>query len=204
MRPRNLTLLAGLLLAVLAVGSAFGATTIISDNYNVSTTTTGFALDNGVNYGINPPTTRLTGTAAANLRYIQTATGRTASLYGIGSSKLRVQQEGTIGRFTLSANGSTPYSFASVLGTVAASPANPAVYDITIGMQNNATGTPRLHVEPPWLLAEDGTITRADVGIRGCAFDSNPAPPWGGGVCSGTGRLGESCLGAPCWTRTGS
>ena len=141
MKRKFLFFLAGVLLAVLAVGSAFGATTIISDNYNVTTTTTGFALDNGVNYGINPPTTRLTGTAAANLRYIQTATGRSAGSYGISSSKLRVTTENTIGRFTLSANGSTPYSFASVLGTLVATPANPAVYDIKISMQNNATST---------------------------------------------------------------
>ena len=74
MKRRILFSLAGLLLAVVVGGTAFGQTTIVSDNYNVTTTTTGFALDNGVNSGINPPTTRLTGTAAANLRYIQTAT----------------------------------------------------------------------------------------------------------------------------------
>ena len=48
---------------------------VISDNYNVATSGTGFALGSGVNAGINPPLTRLTGAASSELRYIQTATG---------------------------------------------------------------------------------------------------------------------------------
>jgi hypothetical protein len=43
----------------------------------------------------------------------------------------------------------------------------------------DTSGTPRLHVQPPWLLSEDGTITRAQVAVRNCAFDTNPAAPWG-------------------------
>ena len=49
MRRNEFPLLAVLLLPLLAGGAAFGATVIVSDNYNVSTTTTGFTLDNGVN-----------------------------------------------------------------------------------------------------------------------------------------------------------
>ena len=43
-----------MLLAVVVGGTAFGQTTIVSDNYNVTTATTGFALDNGVNYRHQP------------------------------------------------------------------------------------------------------------------------------------------------------
>jgi fibronectin-binding autotransporter adhesin len=163
MRRTDLPLLTVVLLALLAGGTAFGATVIVSDNYNVTTTTTGFALDNGVNYGINPPTTRLTGTAAANLRYYQTATARAGTFYGINSNKLRVQQDNTIGRFTLSANGSTPFNFSSVLGSLVATPANPAVYDVTIGMQNNATATSRFSFA---IGTAEGDANSWDFGIQ--------------------------------------
>lgn len=144
MKIRILFSLAALLLGVFAGGTAFGQTTIVSDNYDVTTSTTGFGLDNGVNFGINPPTTRLIGTAADGLRYLQTVTTRATNLYGISSSKLRVQKENTIGRFTLSANGLTPFNFASALGTAGATSTNPATYDITISMQNNAVGVPKV------------------------------------------------------------
>ncbi len=55
-------LMTGLLLVA---GAASYGQTIIADNYNVTGSGTGFALNTGVNTGINPPTTRLTGTAAA-------------------------------------------------------------------------------------------------------------------------------------------
>ena len=54
--------------------SIFGVATVVSDSYNVTASGTGFALNAGVNTGINPPTTRLTGSAAANLRYVNTGT----------------------------------------------------------------------------------------------------------------------------------
>ena len=107
---RKSAFLAGLVLAVSTLGPASGATTIISDNYSVTTTTAGFTLNNGVNYGINPPMTRLTGTARANLRYIDTLEGgRSADKYGISSNRLRVESGSGIGRFTLSADGETLY-----------------------------------------------------------------------------------------------
>ena len=129
--------LAGLVLTVLAAAPVFGATTIISDNYDVTATTTGFSLDKGVNSGINPPTTtRLTGTAtAANIRYINTSE-RAGSLYTINGNKLEANGGANSGRFTLGINGSTPYDFASVLGAGTASPANPVVYDIAIKIVN--------------------------------------------------------------------
>ncbi len=157
-------LLAGLLLAVFALSSASGATTIISDTYTVTTTTTGLALDNGVNYGINPPTTRLTGTAAANLRYIDTLEGgRSPDKYGISSNRLLVESGSGIGRFTLSADGANPFDFATALGTGEATPANPAVYDIKIAMRNDATGTERLSFG---LATAEGDVTTLDFGVQ--------------------------------------
>lgn len=136
-------LLSGLLLAAIAAGTAHGQVTVISDNYNVTTAGTGFGLNAGVNTGINPPTTRMTGTAAPNLRYYQTATTRSASKYDIGSNRLRVQTEATIGRFTISANSATPFDFGPALGAPYASATNKATYDIKISMRNDATSTAR-------------------------------------------------------------
>ncbi|WP_394845127.1 hypothetical protein LZC95_49750 [Pendulispora brunnea] len=43
----------------------------------------------------------------------------------------------------------------------------------------DASGTPRLHVSPPWLLGEDGTRTDATLAVDDCAVDREPAAPWG-------------------------
>src|SRR5262245_15693091 len=80
--------------SALILGLVFGAglgrgQVIVADNFNVTGSGTGFALGSGVNSGINPPTTRLTGTAAADLRYIQTFT-KTNTAFSIASNKLRV------------------------------------------------------------------------------------------------------------------
>src|SRR4030095_12894995 len=94
---------------------------ILSDNYNVTPNGTGFALNAGVNAGINPPTTRLTGTVAANLRYISTANpSKTNTAFAINSNKLRVTSAANPGRFTFSNDGTTPFNFAFSLGTGAA------------------------------------------------------------------------------------
>src|SRR5262245_42479030 len=107
------------LAAIVALSSArIHAQLILSDNYNVSPNSTGFALNTGVNAGINPPTTRLTGSAAANLRYISTANpSKTNTAFAINSNKLRVTSAANPGRFTFSADGTTPFNFASALGT---------------------------------------------------------------------------------------
>ncbi len=153
-----------LVVAVFAPGSAFGGTTIISDNYNVETTTTGFALDNGVNFGINPPTTRLTGTAAANLRYLYTTSGqRSTSKYGISNNRLRSLDATGIGRFTLSADGTNPFSFATALGSGLATPTNPVVYDIKIAMRNDAESNERLSFG---LATAEGDMTTLDFGVQ--------------------------------------
>ncbi len=152
------------LFAGLVLGSASGATTIISDNYNVSTTTTGFALNNGVNYGINPPTTRLTGTAAVNLRYLYTTPGqRSTSKYGINNNRLRSLDATGIGRLTLSADGAMPFDFAAALGTAEATPVNPVVYDITIAMRNDAATTERMSFG---LATAEGDVTTWDFGVQ--------------------------------------
>ncbi len=164
-------LLASSLLAAFALTSASGAVTIISDNYTVTTTTTGWALGNGVNYGINPPTTRLTGTAAANLRYIDTVdSGRSADKYGISSNRLRVEPGTGIGRFSLSADGTSPFDFATALATGGATPTNPVVYDIKIAMRNDATGTERLSFG---LTTAEGDVTTLDFGVQ--VVHANPA-----------------------------
>src|SRR3954452_13383934 len=115
MKKNNHFLFAGTLLIAVG-GSAFGQTNIISDNYDVTTTTTGFALNTGVNFSINPPsTTRLTGTAAANLRYWQSVAGKATAAFGINNNRLRVTTDSGIGRFTLSANGTSAFDFSSAL-----------------------------------------------------------------------------------------
>lgn len=116
---------------------------IVADNYDVTGSGTGFALDTGVNSGINPPTTRLTGSAAADLRYIQTATGKAATAYSITGDKLQIARSANSGRFTLSADGTTAFDFASTLGVGNATAVNPVVYDITLSMVNTVSGTTR-------------------------------------------------------------
>src|SRR4051794_9229514 len=88
--------------------SLFAVTTIVADAYNVTGTGSGFALNTGVNSGINPPTTRLTGTAKANLRYINTGTKATNS-YSITGNNLQVTSAVNPGRFVLSADGATSF-----------------------------------------------------------------------------------------------
>src|SRR5688572_29991606 len=111
---------------------------VVSDNFNVTGTGTGFALGNGVNSGINPPTTRLTGTVSTNLRYIATST-KTNTAFSITSNKLRVVAAPNAGRFTLSANGISPFDFAAALGATNATPQHPVVYDLSIRMANSST-----------------------------------------------------------------
>ncbi len=137
--PKPLSTIISLLATL---GSLHAGTVIVSDNYNVTGTGSGFALNNGVNTGINPPTTRLTGTAAANLRYISTFT-KTNTAFTITSSKLRVTSAPNPGRFVLSADGTNPFDFASSLGTGLASSSNPASYDLSIAMVNNSAGIQR-------------------------------------------------------------
>src|SRR5688572_12823667 len=110
---RKLTLMISLS-GVLACNVSRGVTIILSDTYNVTSTNSGFALNTGINAGINPPTTRLGGTAKANLRYIDTGTKAT-NAYTIAGNKLQVAVAATPGRFVLSADGVTPFDFGPAL-----------------------------------------------------------------------------------------
>src|SRR5262245_59387974 len=138
-----MNVIARLMLGVLLLaGNIASGQIIVADSYNVTGNGTGFALGSGINSGINPPTTRLTGTMAANLRYISTGT-KTNTAFGIASSKLRVTPAANPGRFTLSANGTTPFDFAPALGSTAATPQNPVVYDLSISMACTTLDTQR-------------------------------------------------------------
>lgn len=123
---------------LLAAAAAHGATTVIADNYNVANVGSGFLLGEGVNSGINPPTTRLTGTAADSLRYITRTPKDPTGFYIGGNARLRVNSGAQSGRITLSADGANPFDFAQALGIPWATPANPVVYDIAISMDNNS------------------------------------------------------------------
>jgi hypothetical protein len=127
------------LAAVLAMSTAAQAQLIISDNYNATGSGTGFALGSGANSGINPPTTRLTGSEANGLRYYTTTVtgGKATTAYSItGSTRLAVAAAANPGRITLSSDGSTPYNFAPALGIG-------STYDIKITMANTTSGTTR-------------------------------------------------------------
>jgi autotransporter-associated beta strand protein len=142
------SLLTGLALAI-ATSSGVGETLVVSDNYNTATSGTGFALNTGVNLGINPPSvTRLggtEGTLAVGLRYMLGAgVGKAPSAYSIGTNKLLVTSVTNSGRFSLSADGVNSYNFSSALGSGTGTPANPVVYDVRISMAQNAPGTQRM------------------------------------------------------------
>jgi hypothetical protein len=116
---------------------------ILGDDYNVVGSGTGFALGSGVNSGIAPPTTRLSGSSAPNMRYMVTDATKAVASYSINASKLAVASAANSGRFSLSSDGVTAFDFGSVLGTAGATPANPIVYEATISMANNSAGIQR-------------------------------------------------------------
>ncbi|MDB6024769.1 MAG: hypothetical protein JWM68_992, partial [Verrucomicrobiales bacterium] len=147
MKTNKLTMLFSLVLAI--SGIALQGVEIVRDNYTATNVNAGFALGNGVNSGINPqgtpPFTRITGTSAANLRYLytQTGTAKSTNSFTIGNgltantNRLKVAGSGSSGRFTLSANGTAPFDFAPALGVPNASPTNPSIYEIQITMDND-------------------------------------------------------------------
>ncbi|MDR2849988.1 MAG: hypothetical protein LBW77_05545, partial [Verrucomicrobiota bacterium] len=158
------------LLAAIAVALPAAAQNllIVRDNVQIAANGTGFALNQGINAGINPPTAnRITGNAAsaANLRYIftQPADGRAASRYDINNNRIRVLSGGNSGRFVLSANGTAPYDFAPDLGLQYARPLQPAVYDIRISIRNDASGTQRASFG---ISTADGDVTTWSFGVQ--------------------------------------
>jgi hypothetical protein len=136
---------------------------LIADNYNTTSSGTGFNLDTGVNSGINPPTTRLSGTAAANLRYMLTALTKSNTAFSITGNKLQVISAANPGRFTLSGDGVSPFDFSSLLGSPSATPSNPVVYDIAIAIANHSAGNQRCSFA---LAATEGDATTWDFGVQ--------------------------------------
>jgi hypothetical protein len=151
-----------LLVTLFIAGTAARGQTIIEDNYNVAGNGTGFSLNTGINSGINPPTTRLTGLISTNLRYIPTE-AKPSTAFSITGNKLQVTSASNPGRFVLSANGTTSFDFAPALGVGSATPQNPAVYDLSISMVNNTPGTQRFSFA---LSTAEGDATTWDFGIQ--------------------------------------
>lgn len=60
----------------------------------------------------------------------------------------------------------------------------------------DAGGTPRLRVAPPYVVDANGARREATLAIEGCAFDADPAPPWGRAV---TAAGAESCVVRVAW-----
>ncbi|HVV00566.1 MAG TPA: hypothetical protein VHH88_04335 [Verrucomicrobiae bacterium] len=138
MKTTSLALTAGAL-AFLTASVAFSQTTIVSDNFTAVNVGNGFALGNGVNSDINPPnSTRLTGSAAANLRYLKRGP-KNDSAYTISGNAVNITKGAQAGRFTISEDSINPYDFGPILGSLAASPTNPAVYQIAISMKTGST-----------------------------------------------------------------
>ncbi len=137
---KNLGISAVLLLAITAT---MQGQIVIADNYDVAGIGDGFALGSGINSGINPPESRLTGSVtgtATTLRYIATNAAKVSTAYTITNGKYQVAATPNSGRVTLSNDGATPFDFASALGATTATPAEPVVYEISTRMANTESG----------------------------------------------------------------
>jgi RHS repeat-associated protein len=64
----------------------------------------------------------------------------------------------------------------------------------------DAGGVPRLRVDPPYIIGADGARTEAVLAVKGCAFDKNPAGPWGRPV---TAPGAKSCTLRVSWDDDG-
>ncbi len=172
MNIKKIATLSGLLLANLVLSSASAQTTIIGDAYT-GANGTGIALGTGLNVGINPPATRLTGSSTTDLRYILSDTAKTNTAYGINNNRMRVTSATGAGRATLSANGTTAFDFGPALGALAATPDLPAQYDIAIKIDVDSAGTQRSSFA---LSTVDGNNVNWDFGFqvyRVTATDTN-------------------------------
>ncbi len=151
--------------ALLLAGAATQAQTVISDKFDVTNVGTGFALGEGVNSEINPPATRMTGSAVDGLSYLNRATKATTAYSIDANGKVRVTSGAQSGRFTLTGDGVNPFDFSTALGLASATPSAPVTYDVTISMDNNATspGTQRVSFA---LGTEEGTTAVWDFGLQ--------------------------------------
>lgn len=133
-------ILALLLLAI--TGSAQGQL-VLGDNYDVAGNGDGFLLGSGLNSGINPPATRLTGSltsTATDLRYVATNAAKVSTAYTITNGKFQVAAAPMSGRVTLSNDGFAPFDFGSALGATVATAANPVTYELSTRMANTEGG----------------------------------------------------------------
>jgi len=75
-------------------------------------------------------------------------------------------------------------------------------------------GTPVLRVAPPYVVGEDGSVREATLSVEGCAYDTDPAGPWGRAVTpAGAPKCGVRVVWSggtypamvdPAWVATGS
>ena len=80
----------------------------------------------------------------------------------------------------------------------------------------DASGTPRLHVSPPYIVGADGTRTDGVLAVSGCAVDNDPSGPWGrpvtapgASICTVSVTWPDASVVYPAvldprWTTTGS
>lgn len=115
---------------------------------------------NGVNYQI---AVRLSGTASNGLSYLQTATTKSASAYSITSNRIAVAVAANPGRFTFTADGTTPKNLGAAIGTGTASAAAPAKYELAVKMSNHSGGIDRTSFG---LATADSGIQDWDLGIQ--------------------------------------
>jgi hypothetical protein len=156
--------LCSLVVSAASIGISEGTTLIINDNYNTTGSGSGFALGSGVNTGINPPTTRLTGQAAPNLRYIKTSGTKADTAHTITANKFQISRVASdSSTISLSSSGTGPFDFGSVLNSLAASPVLPSVYDISITISNGAASNQRCSFA---ISSAQGTANNWDFGLQ--------------------------------------
>ncbi len=136
---------------------------VVADTCDVSggnSSGTGFGT-NGVNYQL---TGRLSGSASSGLSYFEVpSTTRSGSTYSIKTNRIYVAVGSSAGRFTFTTNGSTPFDFATALGTTTASAANPVIYDLSAKIANHTAATDRTSFG---LATADGGIQAWNLGIQ--------------------------------------
>jgi hypothetical protein len=129
-----------LALLLLAITATAQGQTLLADNYDVTGNGDGFLLGAGLNSGINPPETRLTGSLAGDLRYIATNPAKVSTAYTITNGKFQVAAAQNSGRVTLSNDGFVPYDFGPALGASTATPLSPVIYELRTTMANAESG----------------------------------------------------------------
>lgn len=144
-------------------GLSLFAQPVLSDTCDVTSgnsSGTGFGANAGVNYQI---TSRLSGTKSNGVSYVQTATTKAPSSYSITGNKIYVATATGAGRFTFTANGSTPLDFGAALGSTTANPASPVIYELSAKVSNQSPGTERTSIG---FAAADNGIQTWNLGIQ--------------------------------------